>query len=751
MVKPTAPRSRRPSREALLEFIAENPENSSKREISRSFGLKGDDRVWLRNTLRDFVAEGLIEGGRSAHRGRPGLPPVMVLEITGVDNDGDLVAVPAAWKHDLPRPSVHLTGSSRALACGPGDRVLARITNSGGAYEGKIMRVLPSPPSEILGVIEDSGRELRLTPVNRRTRTEFIVDDAGDAVPGDVVVADVVPGEAYGPARVRVRTRVGSMTDARTLSLTAIHEHGLPDTFPDDVLAEAAAAKVPALGDRTDFRDVPFVTIDPETARDFDDAVWAEPDTDGNDGWVVRVAIADAAHYVTPGSALDAEAKNRGNSAYFPDRVVPMLPESLSASLCSLEEGVDRACMVATLWLDAQGLTTRHKFERGLMRSVKRLTYAQVQTLHDDGGDKDINALVENLYGAHKALTKAREVREPLEIETIEVNVVLGDDGRVERVEPMAHITSHQLIENMMIAANVAAAEVLTEAQAPCMYRVHDQPERERIVALAEFLDSLGLRLDKGQRPTPRMFNGFLRKVAETSDGPAVNQATLRAQAKAEYSAHANPHFGLNLTRYAHFTSPIRRYADVLVHRALITTLGLGAGGMAGTDGTDGTDGTGLEAIAQHISMTERRAVAAERDALARYLATFLADQIGAELPGRIAGVTKAGLFITLVETGADGLVPMRTLGDDFYIWDEPRHRLIGQRGHRVYALGDPVTVGIMEAVPATGGLLLEIRSGGKIDHTAIQSRPQRPGRGSPGRGTPGRRPRPKSKRRPKR
>ena len=738
MAKSTAPRSRRPSREALLEFIAENPTNSGKRKIARSFGLKGDDRVWLRDTLRGFVAEGLIEGGRSARRGRPGLPPVMVLEITGVDNDGDLVGAPAAWKHDAPRPTVHLTGSARALACGPGDRVLARIAQSGGAYEGKVMRVLPSPPSEILGVIEDSGRELRLAPVNRKTRTEFIIDDPGDAVPGDVVVAEVVSGKAYGPARVRVRTRVGPMTDARTLSLTAIHEHGLPDTFPDEVLAEAKAAKVPELGERTDFRHVPFVTIDPETARDFDDAVWAESDADVNSGWVLRVAIADAAHYVTPGSALDVEAKNRGNSAYFPDRVVPMLPEALSASLCSLEEGIDRACMVATLWLDAQGRTTRHKFERGLMRSVKRLTYGQVQQLHDDGGNDHINALVKNLYGAHKVLAKARKTRGPLEIETTEVNVVLGDDGRVERVEPSAHIASHQLIEDMMIAANVAAADVLTEAQAPCMYRVHDQPERERVVALADFLDSLGLRLDKGQRPNPRIFNGVLRKVAETAHGPAVHQATLRAQAKAEYSAQANPHFGLNLVRYVHFTSPIRRYADVLVHRALITTLGLGAGGMARTDGT------GLEAMAQHISMTERRAVAAERDALARYLATFLADQIGAELPGRIAGVTKAGLFVTLVESGADGLVLMRTLGDDFYIWDEPSHRLIGERGHRVYTLGDAVTVEILEAVPATGGLLLEMKSGGKVDHTATPSRPRRSMLGAKGRV-----PRPKSKRHP--
>ena len=733
MAKPPAPRSRRPTREALLEFIADNPQRWGKREIARSFGLKGDDRVWLRDTLKDMVAEGFIEGGRSAGWGRPGLPPVMVLEVTGVDNAGELVAAPAAWRHDGPRPSVHLTGNPRAMAAAPGDRVLARIRKSGGGYEGKIMRALPSPPSEVLGVIKDSGRELRLAPVNRKSRTEFIVDDAGGAAPGDVVVADVVPGQTYGPARVRVRTRVGPMTDARTLSLTAIHEHGLPDAFPADVLAEAAAARVPALGERTDFRDVPFVTIDPEYARDFDDAVWAEPDrTKGS--WVVRVAIADAAHYVTPGSALDAEAMKRGNSAYFSDRVVPMLPEALSAGLCSLEEGVDRACLVATLWLDAQGRVTRHKFERGLMRSVRRFTYAQVQQIHDAGRGGDIERLVANLYGAHAPLAAARNSHEPLEIETAEINVVLGADGRVERIAPAENIASHRLIEDLMIAANVAAAEVLTEARAPCMYRVHGQPERERVAALAEFLDSLGLRLDKGQRLTPRLFNGVLRKAAGTPNEPAVHQATLRAQAKAEYSARAAPHFGLNLTRYVHFTSPIRRYADVLVHRALITTLGLGSGGLSGTDGT------GFEAIAGHISMTERRAVAAERDALARYLATFLADQIGAELPGRISGVTKAGLFVSLDETSADGLVLMRTLGDDFYVWDEPRHRIIGERGHRVFTLGDAVRVRILDAVPATGGLLLEIAGGGKVDRGASVSR-RGPGRPAP-RSRPKRRPR---------
>ncbi len=719
MSKSTAPRTSRPSRDALLEFIHGNSGRAGKREIARAFGLKANDRVWLRNTLRDMVGEGLIEGGRSSRRGRPGLPPVMVLEVTGIDTDGDLLAAPADWTMDGPRPTVRLSGSPQDLAAATGERVLAKVRRTGATYEGRILRRLPSPPSEVFGVIDDSGGEIRLLPVNRRVRTEFVVEDAAGALPGEVVVADVVPGKAYGPARIRVRERIGALEEASTLSLTAIHEHGLPTVFSPEAMHEAEGARIPSLKGRTDLRNIPFITIDPETARDFDDAVWAEPDPDPKSpgGWIARVAIADVAHYFAPGSALDREAKERGNSAYFPDRVVPMLPEALSAGLCSLEADKDRACMAVTLWLNAEGKTVRHQFERGLMRSVRRLTYAEAQQMQDNGGSGEIETLVANLYGAHRALKKARVQREPLEIQTPELDVRLGANGHVASVHKVQSLEAHQLIEDLMIAANVAAAEVLTEARAPCMYRVHDEPERERIEALRDFLDSLGLPLARGQRQTPAQFNNVLRKVADGPNQQAVNQAVLRSQARAEYSAGAAPHFGLNLTRYVHFTSPIRRYADLLIHRGLIAVLGFGS------DGLGPKDADTFAATAQHISMTERRAVAAERDALSRFLAAYLSDHVGAVFPGRISGVIKFGLFVTLDETGADGLVPMRSLGDDFYHWDEARHRIIGQRTHQVYRLGDPVVARVVEAVPATGGLLLELVSGGSVDASAATPR----------------------------
>ena len=715
MTKSTAPRPPRPSREALLEFIRDNPGQAGKREIARAFGLKTNDRVWLRDTLRDMAREGLIEGGRSSRRGRPGLPPVSVLEVTGIDADGDLLAAPATWTQAGPRPTVRVTGSPRDLAAAIGDRVLAKVRRSGPTYEGRILRHLPSQPSQVLGVIDDSGREIRLLPVNRRVRTEFVVEDAGGAQPGEVVVADVVPGNAYGLARIRVRERIGALEDASTLSLTAIHEHGLPTTFSSDAMHEADSARVPSLEGRTDLRHIPFVTIDPETARDFDDAVWAEPDPDpkSSGGWIVRVAIADVAHYLAPGSALDRDAKERGNSTYFPDRVVPMLPEALSAELCSLEADKDRACMAVTLWLDAEGKTVRHRFERGLMRSVRRLTYAEAQQIREDGGSGEIDTLLANLYGAHRTLAKARAQREPLEIQTPELDVRLAANGHVASVHRVQFLEAHKLIEDLMIAANVAAAEVLSEAGAPCMYRVHDEPERERIETLRDFLDSLGIRLARGQRLTPGQFNGVLRKVADRPNQQAVNQAVLRTQAQAEYSAAAAPHFGLNLPRYVHFTSPIRRYADLLIHRGLISVLGLGS------DGLGPRDADTFAATAQHISMTERRAVAAERDALSRFLAAYLSDHLGAVFPGRISGVINSGVFVTLDETGADGLVPMRSLGDDFYHWDEARHRIIGERTHHVYRLGDAVEARIVEAVPATGGLLLELVSGGSVDPSA--------------------------------
>lgn len=726
----------RPSREDIAKYLRESTRKVGKRELARAFGLGKDDGDWLGQILREFAAEGVIKR-RRGDRARPdvGLPTVAVLQVISISRDGDLTAAPADWRGEGPAPRIHLIPTHNVPAPAVGDRVLARTkVLEDRTVEARPMRLLERGPEEVLGVYEIVGGEGRIRPANKRQRTEFLVrgTDAGDAKPGDVVVADVMADARNGLGRARVRERVGGLDDPRTLSLIAIHEHGIPTRFSKEALAEADAGHVPPLGRRTDFRAVPFVTIDPVDARDFDDAVWAEPDTDAGNpgGWHIKVAVADVAEYVRPDSALDREAHLRGNSVYFPDRVVPMLPHALSSGMCSLQAGEERACLVATMWLDAEGNVTRHKIERGLMRSVMRLTYERAQEIHDRGGDPTAERLLTPLWGAFDAFTKGRERRKPLAIESPELVVRLGSDGHVADVRPRAHIDSMRLIEEYMIAANVATALTLGASQWPTMYRIHDEPDPERVAALRTFLESLNYKLAAGQRLRPSHFNAVLLRAKDTPHEAVVNQIVLRTQAQAVYSPEASPHFGLALNRYVHFTSPIRRYADLLVHRALISALRLG------DDGLPAPDLEQFARTAEHISTTERRAAMAERDATDRYLAAFLSDKVGALFAARVSGVTSAGLFVTLAETGASALIPMRTIGDERFLLDESHHRIIGERTHRVLQLGDAIEVRLREATAASGGLLAELMSGGRIDRTARPGRSQRPNR-PPGKGGP--------------
>ena len=598
--------------------------------------------------------------------------------------------------------------------------MLARVrAGTGGGLEGRAIRVLESVPAEVVGVFELSGGQGRIVPTNRRLRTEYAVQgaDSAGAQPGEVVRADVIGGGGRGRTRARVRERIGDLDDPRTLSLIAIEEHGIPHRFSSEALAEAErAAKLPATEGQTDLRDVPFVTIDPADARDFDDAVWAAPDDDpaNRGGWKLLVAIADVARYVRPGGALDTEARERGNSVYFPDRVVPMLPDVLSGGACSLREGEDRACMVVRLTVDAGGALGTRRVERARMRAAKRFTYDDAQRIHDHGGTSAEEALLQPLYGAFAVLEKGRAAREPLEIESTELEIRLGGDGHVADIHPRPHLDSHRLIENFMIAANVATAEMLEASGLPAMLRVHDEPDPERVETLRRFLDTLGFRLARGQRLRPRDFNQVLRKFRATPQAQAVNDFVLRTQAQAVYSALPGSHFGLALRRYAHFTSPIRRYSDLLVHRALISALGLGPDGLATT-----ADAHQFADIAAHVSMTERRADAAERDAASRYLAAFLAPQTGGRFAARTSGVGRAGLFVVLTETGASAIVPLRTLSDDHYRLDEPHQRFVGEATARVLRLGDPVEVELLEANPATGGLVVAIVAGGTFERSA--------------------------------
>ncbi|WP_119421153.1 ribonuclease R [Desertibaculum subflavum] len=713
-MKPPAPR---PTRQELLDFIASRPGKVGKREIARAFNLKGAERDWLKEALRGLKDQGAVERGRGKALLPPGrLPEVSVLRIVSVRRDGEASAVPVKWSDDSPAPKVTLVSGGRGRSPGDGDRVLARVEPIGpGLYRGRVIRVLESGPGEVVGTLKLEANHGRIVPADRRARHEVLVDkaDLGGAEHGEVVVAELVAGRMFGLAQGRVVRRLGSAGDPRTFSRIAIAQNDIPVAFPPDALAEAKHARQAPLGDRTDLTEVPLVTIDPEDARDHDDAVFAEPDGDPRNpgGFKVIVAIADVSWYVRPGSALDRAARERGNSAYFPDMVVPMLPERLSADLCSLVEGKPRPCLAATLWLDAEGNVVRHSFVRAMMRSAASLTYGQVQRARD-GDAKAVSPelttkVVTPLYAAYALAAAARDRRAPLAIDMPERKVTLDAGGHIQSIGLRERFDSHRLIEEFMILANVAAAETLERARRPCMYRVHDQPTKEKLDALRDFLDTLDIRLAKGQVIRPAIFNRVLERVAGTPHERLVNEVVLRSQAQAIYAAENIGHFGLNLARYAHFTSPIRRYADLQVHRALVDAGRLGEGGLSAED----VDG--FEATAEHITRTERRAMQAERDALDRYVAAFMEARVGETLAMRITGVTRAGLFLTDDTTGATGLAPMSSLGDDYFVFDERSQRIQGRASKRSFRLGDAVEAELAEANPVAGGLLFSLAGAG--------------------------------------
>ena len=674
----------------------------------------------LREMLRQIERSGTI--ARAANRrlvGGMALPELTVVERVGTDEDGIPLVSPVGWPGPDPAPLLRLAeeGGEPLPA---GARAAARLVMlDTGEIEARLIRRLASSSERVVGIFEKDRKGGRVLAADRRSKAEYRVAElaAGGAVEGELVVAEILAGTRFGLPRAQIVERLGRASDPGAISLLAIASFAIPTEFPADVIAEADAAAPVDLFGRVDLRDLPLMTIDGSDARDFDDAVWAEPDPDPANpgGWHLVVAIADVAWYVRPDSALDREAERRGNSVYFPDRVVPMLPEALSDELCSLKPGFDRACIAAHLWIDSAGHKRCHRFVRALMRSAGRLTYDEVQAINDGQCPSPAavsTSGIEALYGAFAALARARATRGALELELREDRVVLDDGGRPVAVLPIPRLDSHRLIEEFMILANVAAAEELEARHQPCMYRIHDAPDPEKIAALQDFLDESGipgLALAKGQAPKPEMFNRLLRRAGDTPVAPLVNELVLRCQAQAAYSSNNIGHFGLALRRYAHFTSPIRRYADILVHRALIAGANaagtaFGAGGLPPRFRSEH-----LAAVGEHISATERRAAAAERAALERYRATLLADSIGGTFAARISGIADFGLFVTLLATGADGLVPISTLWSDRYDRREKPPRLVGRRFGGVFRLGDPITVRLVEADPIRGRLLFRI------------------------------------------
>jgi ribonuclease R len=647
------------------------------------------------------------------------------VQITGTDQDGDALARPVEWERAAGQPPMILMHPERkgSPALAPGERVLARLRPMGpGRYEARTLRRVDETPGRILGVFRPGHRENRIIPTDRRSKGEWIVppgQEAG-AEPDEIVLAEPVAQHLHlGLKPARVLERLGKLGDARSISLIAIHTHDIPQVFPEAALQEAARADGVELGSRVDLRAVPLITIDGADARDFDDAVFAQLDPEHAGGFRLIVAIADVAHYVRPGSALDRSAEVRGNSVYFPDRVVPMLPEALSNGWCSLRPNEDRGCLFAEMRIDRSGRKTSQRFGRGLMRSAARMTYEQVQAAED--AHNDLGLPLPHLYAAYRLLLAARLERGTLDLDLPERKVELDEQGRVTNVAPRPRLDSHRLIEEFMVLANVAAAEELERLHTPCMYRVHAPPSEEKLEALRGFLSSLGISLPPGNQLHPRDFDRVLRRYAGTSESQLISEVMLRSQSQAAYSPDNIGHFGLALPRYAHFTSPIRRYADLLVHRALIKALRLGHDGISDEQIANFPD------IGERITETERRAQQAERDAIDRYLTAFMAGRIGERFVARISGVTRFGLFVSVVETGASGLVPFATMPYDYWQYDEREQTVTGRQTRKVYRQAQEVDVLLSEANLVTGGMVFHVLDSDQRErNTPAGKRPRR-------------------------
>jgi len=717
-----------PSRKQILDFIATSDQPAGKREIARAFGLSGQDKIGLKTLLKDMADEGLIDSspGRAFHQSG-GVPRVTVLRIVEVDDSGQVRAVPEQWHAEGPPPKLRVFERGRRGALGIGDRILARTEQQGQGFVAHPMKKLANSAELVLGVVRKEGERFWLSPVDKRERRELAIGELKDAEPGDLVLCEL----SGRPPRITVRVDavLGDPFAPRSFSLIAIHKHGLRHEFRDEAIDEAHRVSKLPLGEREDLTHLPIVAIDPADARDHDDAIWAAPDDDPDNkgGWKAIVAIADVSFYVRPNSELDREARARGNSVYFPDRVVPMLPEELSADICSLKQGQVRAALACHLTVAKDGTLKSWRFTRAKICVAANIAYENAQAAMDASLEDRTEVssspcsmpevestitgeLVEQalkpLWGCWRALLAGRNKREPLELDIPERRVVLDEKGRIMSIAPRDRLDAHRLVEDYMIAANVAAARALEAKKSPVMYRVHEAPSREKLVALKDYLATFGIEFALGQVIKPSIFNRIIDRLGDSDARAEIMEQVLRTQMQARYGPERLGHFGLALATYAHFTSPIRRYADLLVHRALVTSYRLGEGGLP-----PGEDEK-FAAIGEQISMLERRAMEAERDTVDRYVAAFLADQVGQLVECRITGVQPFGFFATVTDLGGDGLVLAQTLGQEYFRYDEAAKQLVGDESGETYRVGQKLTLRLAEANPVSGSLRFELPEG---------------------------------------
>jgi ribonuclease R len=713
-----------PTRKQILDFIASSDQPAGKREIARAFGLSGQVKIDLKRLLKDMADEGLIDSspGRAFHQSG-GVPKVTVLRVQAVDESGQVFATPEHWQAETPPPRIRIIERGKRSALGIGDRVLCRTEQKGQGWVAHPLKKLERSAELVLGVVRKDGERFWLSPVDKKERREFAIADLKDAEAGDLVLCEVTGR----PPRVQARVDavLGDPFAPLSFSLIAIHKHGLRHEFAEGAIDEAHHVSKLPLGEREDLTHLPIVAIDPEDARDHDDAIWAEADGEG--GWKAIVAIADVSFYVRPGSELDREARARGNSVYFPDRVVPMLPEELSADICSLKEGEDRAALACHLRIAKDGTLKSWRFTRAKVRIAANIAYEDAQAAIDAAGEERIEVssptcsmppiegsvpqeLVDKalkpLWACWRALFAGRQKRDPLELDLPERRVVLDEKGRIASIAPRDRLDAHRLVEDYMIAANVAAARALEAKKSPVMYRVHEPPSREKLVALKDYLATFGIEFALGQVIKPGTFNRIIDRLGEAEGRDEIMEQILRTQMQARYGPERLGHFGLALATYAHFTSPIRRYADLLVHRALVSAYRLGDGSLPQADAEH------FERIGEQISMLERRAMEAERDTVDRYVAAFLSDRVGQLVECRITGVQPFGFFATVEDLGGDGLLFAKDLGREYFRYDEAARTLVGDETGETYRMGQRLTLRLADANPVSGSLRFELPEG---------------------------------------
>lgn len=735
-----------PTRKQIMDLIERSDQPVGKREIAKAFGLRGSDKIALKALLKDMADEGLIDStpGRAFHK-MGGIPKVTVLKIVEIDGN-EAIGVPEKWEAEsAPAPKLRIKEKGRRAALAIGDRILARTEERGQGHIAFLMKKLAQSSEMLMGIVEKDERDRYwLKPVDRKIRRSTAILELGDAQPGNLVLAE--PLKRGSEIKARVKEILGDPFAPKSFSLIAIHKFEIPLHFPDAVTEEAEQATKLEISKekREDLRHLPIVAIDPADARDHDDAIWAAPDDspDNKGGFKALIAIADVAFYVRSGSKLDREAYKRGNSVYFPDRVVPMLPEALSTDVCSLKQGVDRAALACHVTINAKGQVIASRFTRAIVKLVGNIAYEDAQAAMDGKLDHPLkNSALKPLWACWKLLAKARDEREPLNLDLPEKRVVLDDQGKIVEIAIRERLDAHRVVEDYMIVANVAAARMLEAKKSPVIYRVHEVPSREKLIALKDYLKSFEISFAMGQVIKPAVFNRLIEQVDDELLLPLVMEQILRSQTQAYYGHTNMGHFGLSLGSYAHFTSPIRRYADLIVHRALVTACKLEQpapenDAIPEYSGLNKEEAGRLELISEKISKLERRAMKAEWETVDRYISAHLAGRVGEVVKCRITGVQNFGFFATVEELGGDGLVPVRTLGSERFDYDEAKQQLTGMDSGTTYNVGQKIELRLVEANAATGSLLFELAEGANHSRPA----PYRGGKGKPHRkGKPGR------------